>query len=206
MFELWGLFLATAALGAVCGYMLRSMMSQKSASKTQPKNSSGNDNSTTGNKVEGKVIKTTPDMLAASSNRGDSYPVEQIEGVGKIYAKKLRSIGVRQTHDLLDLCRDAEGRDRLAKYLKVSSKEVSRWTSMADLMRVSGIGGQFAELLEAANVSTIEDLMNQKGDQLAQRLNEINNKKNMARNVPDSSRVGEWVKQASKMESYVTLN
>jgi|GEM_PF-2019535 len=203
IFELWGLFLAAAALGAIAGYTLRGWLSagkhQAQTKSAAPKKSKG--------VLEGKVIHTTAaDMVGKPTNQGNSYPVEQVEGIGKTYAKKLRSIGVRQTHDLLDLCRDTEGRDRLAKYLKVHTNEVKRWTSMSDLMRVGGIGGQFAELLEAADVSSIEELMQQKGDSLSKRMAEINAKTPKTRQVPDGSRVGEWVKQAKKMKSYVNLS
>lgn len=201
IFELWGLFLAAAALGAICGYTLRGWLSMgKTAAQTKsraPKKGV----------IEGKVIQTTAaDMVGKPTNQGNNYPVEQVEGIGKTYAKKLRSIGVRQTHDLLDLCRDTEGRDRLAKYLKVHTNEVKRWTSMSDLMRVGGIGGQFAELLEAADVTSIEDLMQQKGDSLSKRMAEINSKTPKTRQVPDGSRVSEWVKQAKGMKSYVNFS
>lgn len=208
IYELWGIFAASAVLGAISGYSFRGWLSERSSNNKSALKGQNKAASKKTGKLEGKVIKTTSaDVVsdvtmpeAVITNQGNNYAVETVEGIGKTYAKKLRSIGVRQTHDLLDLCRDAEGRERLAKYLKVHTNEVARWNSMADLMRVNGIGGQFAELLEASEVQSIEELMNQKSSSLAKRMAEVNAKTPKTRSLPSADNVADWVKQAKKLQ------
>ncbi|MFT5175412.1 MAG: nucleotidyltransferase/DNA polymerase involved in DNA repair [Gammaproteobacteria bacterium] len=48
---------------------------------------------------------------------------------------------------------------------------------MSDLMRVSGIGQEFSELLEAAGVDTVKELRNRNADNLAAKMAEVNAQK-----------------------------
>ena len=52
---------------------------------------------------------------------------------------------------------------------------------MADMMRISGIGPQFAEMLEAAGVDTVKELAQRRADNLAAKLEEINEKTRLLR-------------------------
>ena len=82
------------------------------------------------------------------------YKIEQIEGIGAVYAEKLQAAGVKTTEDLLEKCAAKKGRIALAEETGISEKLILKWTNHADLFRINGIAGQFAELLEAAGVDT----------------------------------------------------
>jgi len=45
---------------------------------------------------------------------------------------------------------------------------------MADLMRISGIGEEYSELLEAAGVDTVKELKHRNPENLAAKTKEIN--------------------------------
>ncbi len=75
------------------------------------------------------------------------YKVEEIEGIGPVYAAKLVEAGIKTTGSLLTSCADPKGRGMRAEKTAISPHLLLKWANMADLMRISGIGRQFAELL-----------------------------------------------------------
>ncbi len=79
-----------------------------------------------------------------------------------------------------------------------------KWVNMADLMRIKGVGPEYAELLEAAGVDTVKELRNRNAANLASSMEEINSTKKLTRNVPAASVVSGWVDQAKSMDPKVT--
>lgn len=78
-----------------------------------------------------------------------------IEGIGESYELKLDEAGVKSIEGLLEACATKKGRSELAEKTGISEKLVLKWTNHADLIRIRGIGGEYAELLEAAGVDTV---------------------------------------------------
>jgi len=81
-----------------------------------------------------------------------SYKIDEIEGIGPANAAKLAAANITTTDDLLDKCCTPAGRKDVAENTGVGESTILKWSNMADLMRVSGIGRQFSELLKAAGV------------------------------------------------------
>ena len=75
---------------------------------------------------------------------------------------------------------------------------------MADLMRVSGVGSEYSELLEAAGVDTVKELRNRNAENLAAKMAEVNEQKKLTRAVPSQKVVEGWVEQAKTMEPLIT--
>ena len=61
---------------------------------------------------------------------------------------------------------------------------ILRWVNYADLFRVKGIGGEFAELLEAAGVDTVPDLSRRNSENLQKKMTEVNEAKKLVRRAP----------------------
>ena len=87
-----------------------------------------------------------------------AYKIDQIEGIGDAYAQKLQAVGVATTEELLKRAATPKGREKLAEETGISSKLILKWANHADLFRIKGVAGQFAELLEAAGVDTVKEL------------------------------------------------
>ena len=85
------------------------------------------------------------------------YKIIDVEGIGPVYAEKLQAAGVNTTEDLLEKCAAKKGRVAMAEATGISEKLILKWTNHADLFRIKGIAGQFAELLEAAGVDTVKE-------------------------------------------------
>ena len=79
-----------------------------------------------------------------------------------------------------------------------------KWVNHADLMRINGIGGQYAELLEEAGVDTVKELRTRNAANLAAKLSEANEKRKLTGNVPSESMVTKWIEEAKGMEPGVS--
>ena len=133
-----------------------------------------------------------------------NYKIEEIEGIGKARAEKMAKSGIKTTGDLLAQAASARGRKVVAEQCGVSSVRLLKWVNMADLMRISGVGEEYSELLEAANCSTVKQLRRRNPANLTQRKLEINAEKKLVRSPPSEAQVTKWVQQAGKLEPMLT--
>lgn len=129
-----------------------------------------------------------------------AYKIEQIEGVGEAYGKKLNAAGIITTDDLLAKCAKKAGRIKLAEETEISEKLILRWTNHADLFRIKGIAGQFAELLEAAGVDTVKELRHRVAANLQPKMVEVNNAKNLCNRVPADKELEKMIEQAKALD------
>jgi len=133
-----------------------------------------------------------------------AYKIEDIEGIGPAFGAKLREAGIKNTDQLLDACSDAKGRKAIEERTGVAHKNLLTWVNLADLMRISGIGPQFSELLEAAGVDTVKELRNRNAENLAAKMAEVNEEKHLTRMAPAMKTVARWVEAAKAMEPRIS--
>jgi predicted flap endonuclease-1-like 5' DNA nuclease len=122
-----------------------------------------------------------------------------IEGVGDSYAEKLQAAGIKTANDLLEKGATPQGRKELMEKSGIGESQINRWINHADLFRVKGIGGEYAELLEAAGVDTVPELAQRNAENLATKLAEVNEQKKLVRSVPSAKVVTDWVDQAKSL-------
>lgn len=133
-----------------------------------------------------------------------AYRIIDIEGVGESYAKKLEAAGVKTTDDLLSVAATPKGREKLADETSISPKQILRWTNHADLFRIKGVAGQFAELLEAAGVDTVKEFRHRVAANLQPKLVEVNDKRNLCNRVPSVSEIERMIAHAKELEPVIT--
>ena len=133
-----------------------------------------------------------------------AYKIEQIEGIGEVYAEKLATVEIKTTDDLLAQCAKASGRAKVAEATGISEKLILRWTNHADLMRINGVAGQFAELLEAAGVDTVKEFRHRVAANLQPKMVEVNEQKNLCNRVPAVSELERMIEQAKELEPLIT--
>ena len=78
-----------------------------------------------------------------------------------------------------------------------------RWVNHADLIRVVGIGPEFAELLEASGVDSVPELAQRNVENLVTALTETNAARSLVRRVPGASDVTGWIEQAKALPRVV---
>ncbi len=132
------------------------------------------------------------------------YKIEQVEGIGAAYAAKLNEAGVKTTEQLLEQCATKSGRAKMAEATGISEKLILKWTNHADLFRVNGIAGQFAELLEAAGVDTVKEFRHRVPANLQSKLVEVNEAKNICNRVPSVAELEKMIAQAKELEPIIT--
>ncbi|MHC4947919.1 MAG: DUF4332 domain-containing protein [Planctomycetota bacterium] len=132
------------------------------------------------------------------------YKIDAIEGIGPAFAEKLGTAGIATTDDLLKLCCDSGGRRKIGERTGLNESQLLKWANMADLMRISGVAGEFAELLEATGVDTVKELRNRNAENLAASMAEVNDAKSLTRTVPNASTVSGWIEQAKGLDPLIS--
>lgn len=133
-----------------------------------------------------------------------AYKIIDVEGIGPVYAEKLQNAGIKTTDEYLAKCATPAGRKALAEETEISPKFILKWANHADLFRINGIAGQFAELLEAAGVDTVKELRHRVPANLHAKLVEVNEQKNLCNRVPAESEIEKMVAQAKELEAVLT--
>jgi predicted flap endonuclease-1-like 5' DNA nuclease len=133
-----------------------------------------------------------------------SYSIEEIEGIGPEYGQKLRDVDIQTTEDLLRRCGDKKGREGVSTEASISEKHLLDWVNKADLMRINGVGEEFADLMEAAGVDTVKELATRNAENLATALEECNETKNLTDRVPSAETVQKWIDEAGTLEPMVS--
>ena len=128
-----------------------------------------------------------------------SKKLADIEGIGPAYAEKLANAGLKTQEKLLEEGAKPAGRKKIAEESGCSEKQILNWVNRADLARVSGIGGQYADLLECAGVDTVPELAQRNADNLHTKMTEVNEEKKLVRKLPTASQVADWVGQAKEL-------
>jgi len=131
------------------------------------------------------------------------YKIEDVEGIGPAYGEKLRSVGVKNTDELLSAGKTKKSRTDLAQKTGISESLILKWVNMVDLYRINGIGSEFSELLEASGVDTVKELKHRVAANLVKKMTEVNTEKSLTRRVPTESVVADWIEQAKKLPAAV---
>ena len=149
-----------------------------------------------------EVVAEEPaaDAPAAPERKGD---IEEIEGIGPAFAEKLRAADVSSIDALLEKGATPEGRSALVEQTGIDAVRVLRWVNHADLIRVVGIGPEFAELLEASGVDSVPELAQRNVENLVTALAETNDARSLVRRVPGAAEVTDWIEQAKALPRVV---
>ena len=133
-----------------------------------------------------------------------AYKIDEIEGVGPALAEKFNAAGIKTVEDLLEKGASKKGRTELEEATGIDGKRILRFVNYADLFRIKGVAGEYAELLEAAGVDTVKELRNRVPQNLYNKMMEVNAEKKLVRKEPSLSQVESFVAQAKELEPKVT--
>ena len=101
----------------------------------------------------------------------------EIEGLGPVYAEKLKQYGVRSFDDLLKNAATHKGRKEMSAAIGVSEKNLLEWATLADLMRIRGISLAYAVLLAACGVDNTHELALRDPQKLHDQMIGVNKRK-----------------------------
>lgn len=125
--------------------------------------------------------------------------LELIRGINKKVEKQLNKVGITNVEKLLSACALRKNRAAIAKETGIEEALILEWTNRADLARIKGVAGKYAELLEEAGVDTIPEMALRNPENLIIKLKEINDAKKIVQQLPSLSQVKDWIKQANEL-------
>ena len=129
--------------------------------------------------------------------------ISAIRAIGHRQATKLRKSRVRTTEALLHQASSRRGRAELSERTSIPSSDLLRWAHQADLMRINGIGSEYADLLAAAGVDTVKSLRRRNAANLMAMLTQVNAKRRAVQRLPTVEMVQGWIDEANELEPAV---
>ncbi len=131
--------------------------------------------------------------------------IEDVEGIAGVSGEKLRAAGIATTEDLLARGGSPAGRQALEAATGISGKLILEWVNHADLMRIDGVGSEYADLLEAAGVDSPAELANRNAANLAITFQEVvAARPSIVRRTPSQETIEGWIAQAKTLPRLVT--
>ena len=127
------------------------------------------------------------------------YPITDIRGIGTDTALILKSEGIRTTMGLLQQAKTPKQRLKIAQKVGINDKCVLDWVTAADRMRVKGVGWEYAELLSAAGVKTVNELRFRNPRKLVDQMLAANAQRKLVRLLPSVKTVERWIENAKRL-------
>lgn len=124
---------------------------------------------------------------------------ERFNKIGASDAKKLNSIGILTTKDLLEAGGTKAGRQEINQKTGIAEDIILEWVNRSDLMRVDGVNQEYANLLEEAGVDTVVELARRNPDNLCAKIIEVNEEKKLVTKAPTLNDVTAWTEQAKTL-------
>jgi len=126
--------------------------------------------------------------------------VDQVAGIGHKEAAKLRKVGIKTSKSLIEMASTGRGRSELTAATGIDQRQLQAWVNHADLLRVKGVGAEYAELLVAAGVDTLRDLRRRNPTALLAKIIGLNDKDRVVARLPTESMVEGWIEAAKSVE------
>lgn len=130
--------------------------------------------------------------------------IDQVAGINQKQATKLRKAGVKTSQGLVAAAGTRRGRTELSKNTGVSSRELQLWVHHADLLRVRGVGAEYAHLLVAAGVDTVRDLRRRNATALLAKIVGLNGSERVVSRLPTESMVESWIVSSANVEPTIS--
>jgi predicted flap endonuclease-1-like 5' DNA nuclease len=126
--------------------------------------------------------------------------IDQVAGIAVKDATKLRKAGIRTSKGLIELAANRKERNELTTSLGFDPKDVQQWVNHSDLLRVRGVGAEYAELLVAAGVDTLRDLRRRNPTALLAKIIGLNGQSKVVRRLPTEAMVEGWIDAAKELK------
>ena len=130
--------------------------------------------------------------------------IDEVAGIGVKQATKLRKAGVKTSKSLIENASTRRGRTQLSKATGLTPKDLQLWVHHADLLRVRGVGAEYAELLVAAGVDTLRDLRRRNPTALLAKIINLNGSRKVVDRLPTEAMVEGWIAAAADLEPSIS--
>jgi len=150
------------------------------------------------------ALRTSFNIAAANMSLGGGTFTSNCDVVESTMRKpivdSLRAEGIDTTEKLLATVATDEGVAKVCKCVDLDENTVKNWGTMADLIRIKGLGGQWAELMWRAGVTSVQDLAQQEVAPLRAKFREVNEAEHRVAELPGENRVTKFIEQAKSLD------
>jgi predicted flap endonuclease-1-like 5' DNA nuclease len=123
----------------------------------------------------------------------------EVEGIGTKYSKTLEKAGFSYIEDLLSL--DSAKIKNLTTATKLSEKMIDKWAEHADLMRIGGVGPEYADVLNQIGIDSVKELAQRNPENTLEKIMELDkNKPDVFRRPPRLEEIEDWIEEAKKIK------
>jgi predicted flap endonuclease-1-like 5' DNA nuclease len=128
-----------------------------------------------------------------------STPIVEIEGVGTKYSKTLEKAGLSSVEDLISF--DSVKIKNLSASTKISEKLIDKWAEHADLMRIGGVGPEYADVLNQVGIDSVKELAQRNPKNTLDRIMDLDKEKpDVFRRPPRLEEIEDWIEEAKKIK------
>jgi len=140
-----------------------------------------------------------PRESLATRARTSTTDLTEIRSLDEAYLPKLREVGITTRAALLEKGMSPEGRNEISAKTGIPSTLILQWVRHADLLRLNGVSGTYAELLDAAGVDSVTALTKCTAETLHQKFLDVNASKHLSRILPILAQIRDWIEQAKQL-------
>jgi hypothetical protein len=133
-----------------------------------------------------------------------NYPITELDAITPGISNILKSNKIRTTARLLENAKTPKKRQTLAERTGIPVNQILRCATMADRLRVKGVGRDHAELLEIAGVKTVQDLRYRNPANLAEAIADAVAARKELLLLPSEKVVCRWIESAKKLKNEVS--
>lgn len=115
------------------------------------------------------------------------------------YVETFRQAGIRRTGALLDRAATIKDRATLAARINIPAGEILEFVTVADLLRIKGLGADYIRLLHLAGVRTVREMRYRNPAKLTAGLIDANALHQAVALLPSLALVKGWIEQAKQL-------
>jgi len=142
-----------------------------------------------------ELIRADKELFSSVGNLEECYDIEEIEGIGPGFGKRFKSMNINTTCEFAEaFLDDSDAAKKAATETKIELSAIQAWASMADLMRLPGVDGQYAEIMQVVGVSSREELTKLNAKELHSQMTKYNASNPIVPEVPSLELILKWMK------------
>ena len=150
------------------------------------------------------AAKPVAEVVASDAAVSEGANITDIEGIGPKYGEALGKVGISTVEQLLEQCASEDAREKCAETTGLNAKSIERWVKMSDFFRLTGVGGNEAELLEVSGYNNMAELAGATAGDVLSKLQATNAEKSLAPSVPEESVIDSWISRAKSLPAKLT--
>ena len=140
-----------------------------------------------------------PREWLATKPRVSTIDLTEIKSLNDEYLPKLREAGVTTRAALLEKGMSSEGRNDISSKTGIPSSLILQWVRHAEFLRLKGMSGIYAELLNAAGIDSVTELTQCTAETLHQKFLDVNAAQQLSRILPILAQIRDWIEQAKDL-------